>query len=104
MSRGRAEATAVRVGRARSVVSTYYIRYLSMISKMQVLVRLDEETGRLLDRVARSLGVSRAEVVRRALRMYLARERGRMTRRMRGIVRPRLSMEELEELYWEGAR
>ncbi len=75
-----------------------------MISKMQVLVRLDEETGRLLDRVARSLGVSRAEVVRRALRMYLARERGRMTRRMRGIVRPRLSMEELEELYWEGAR
>lgn len=72
--------------------------------RMQVLVRLDEDTAKLLDRVARSLGVSRAEIVRRALRLYLARERGKMTKRMRGIVKPRLSLEELEELYWEGAR
>ena len=48
--------------------------------------------------------MSRAEIVRRALRLYLARERGKMTKRMRGIVKPRLSLEELEELYWEGAR
>jgi len=76
----------------------------SETSRMRVLVRLAEETSRLLDRVARGLGAIRAEVVGRALRLYLARERGRTTRRMRGTVRPRLSMEELEDLYWEGAR
>lgn len=74
------------------------------MSRMWVVVRLDEETGRLLDRLARSLGISRAEVVRRALKLYLARERGKTTRRMRGIVRPKLSIKELEELYWKGAR
>jgi len=65
---------------------------------MQVLVRLDEETALLLERRARSLGVSRAEVIRRALRRYL--RPGRRTREMRGIVRSRLSLEELEEAYW----
>ena len=34
---------------------------------MQVLVRLDEETALLLERRARSLGVSRAEVIRLSL-------------------------------------
>ncbi len=76
----------------------------SETSRMRVLVRLAEEMSRLLNRVARGLGVIRAEVVGRALMPYLARERGRTTKRMRGMIRPRLSMEELEDLYWEGAR
>ncbi|RLG41557.1 MAG: hypothetical protein DRO01_02495 [Thermoproteota archaeon] len=71
---------------------------------MEVLVRLAEETGRLLDRVARGLGVIWAEVVGKAPGSYPARGRGRATKRVRGIVRPRLSVEELEELYWQGAR
>ncbi len=40
----------------------------------QVLVRLDYSLGEELDRMARSLGVSRAELIRIALRHFLGIE------------------------------
>ncbi|GEM_PF-1523420 len=66
---------------------------------MQVLVRLSPRLYRELEEESRSLGVSKAEVLRRALREYLERRKGSATRRVRGLVKPRLSMEELEEIY-----
>jgi len=66
---------------------------------MQVLVRLDRETYAELEELSRALGLSKAEIVRRALRKYLA-ERGSLTKSMRGLVRPRLTLEDLEEAYW----
>jgi len=66
---------------------------------MQVLVRLDRETYAELEELSRALGLSKAEIVRRALRKYLA-ERKSLTKSMRGLVRPRLTLEELEEAYW----
>lgn len=66
---------------------------------MQVLVRLDEETYAELERLSRVLGVSKAEVMRRALREYLARKGESATKRVRGLVKSRVSLEELEEVY-----
>ena len=65
---------------------------------MQVLVRLDKSTASKLEKVARALGVSKAEVMRRALKRYLAEE-ANMTVKMKGIVKSRLSLEELERIY-----
>ncbi len=67
----------------------------------QVLVRLDDSLAEELDRVAKSLGVSKAELVRMALRHFLRKE-GLETRQVRGIVKPRVSLEELEEMYQVG--
>ncbi|RLF04119.1 MAG: hypothetical protein DRK00_07405 [Thermoprotei archaeon] len=66
---------------------------------MQVLVRLDEETYAELEKLSKSLGVSKAEIMRRALREYLAK-RGSATKSMKGLVKSRLSLRELEEIYW----
>jgi len=66
---------------------------------MQVLVRLDRETYAELEELSRALGLSQAEIMRRALRKYLA-ERKSLTKSMRGLVRPRLTLEDLEEAYW----
>ncbi len=67
---------------------------------MQVLVRLSPELYHELEEIARSLGVSKAEVLRQAFREYLARRKvGKNTSKMRGIVKPRISLEELERLY-----
>jgi len=63
-----------------------------------VLVRLDKSTASKLEKVARALGVSKAEVMRRALKRYLAEE-ANMTVKMKGIVKSRLSLEELERIY-----
>ena len=65
---------------------------------MQVLVRLDRETYAELEEPSRALGLSKAEIVRRALRKYLAEKRS-PTKSMRGLVKPRLTLEELEEAY-----
>jgi len=65
---------------------------------VQVLVRLDKSTASKLEKVAKALGVSKAEVMRRALRRYLAEE-ANMTVKMKGIVKSRLSLEELERIY-----
>lgn len=67
---------------------------------MQVLVRLTPELYRELEKIAESLGVSKAEVLRQALKDYLTRKKaGKNTSKMRGLVKPKLSLDELERLY-----
>ncbi len=65
----------------------------------QVLVRLSKSLEEELDKLAKSLGVSRAEVVRMALKEFIERKKRLRTRQMRGIVRSKLSLEELESIY-----
>ncbi len=65
----------------------------------QVLVRLSKPLEEELDKLAKSLGVSRAEVVRMALREFIERKKRLRTRQMRGIVRSKLSLEDLERIY-----
>lgn len=67
---------------------------------MQVLVRLSEELYMELEKISKMLGISKAEVLRLALKEYIARRRKTsMTKRMRGIVRSKKSLKELEEIY-----
>ena len=58
---------------------------------------------RLLDeftRLAHALGMSRSEALRKAMEMFVEKHRGEsVTSKMRGIVKSRLSLEELEEAY-----
>ena len=52
-----------------------------------------------LEELSKALGLSKAEIVRRALKKYLAREKS-LTKTMRGLVKPKLTLEKLEEAYW----
>ena len=63
------------------------------------MVRLDPKTYAELEELSRALGLSKAEIVRRALKRHLA-ERRSLTKSMRGLVKPKLTLEELEEAYW----
>lgn len=50
--------------------------------------------------VATSRGLSRSEALRKAMEEFIARKRkDSMTSKMRGLVRSRFSLRELEELY-----
>ncbi|RLG84937.1 MAG: hypothetical protein DRO39_06785 [Thermoprotei archaeon] len=69
----------------------------------KVCLRVDEELLEEFTQVARLLGMSRSEAIRKAMEMFIASNRpGRgssMTARMRGLVRSGLSLKELEEMY-----
>ena len=63
-------------------------------------LRVDDELLRRFTEVARSLGMSRSEAIRRAMEMFIHSGSGStMTARMRGFVKSRLTLRELEELY-----
>ena len=65
-----------------------------------IYIRVDEELLRRLDEVARRLGYMRSEAVREALRRFiLFSEPGGETSRIRGLVKSRLTLRELEETY-----
>ncbi len=68
----------------------------------QVLVRLDNLLAEELDRIAKSLGVSRAELIRIALRQFIESKQKLRTEEIRGIVRPKMTLRELEEMYQVG--
>lgn len=50
--------------------------------------------------LAHRLGISKSGAIRRAMEMFLERSRGEsVTFRMRGLVKSKLSLKELEEAY-----
>lgn len=69
------------------------------MGKRGLYVRVDEELLKEFTRKARTLGLSRSEALRRAMKAYIESPRSSMTSRMRGLVKSRLSSEELEEAY-----
>ena len=65
-----------------------------------VYVRVNSRLLEEFTRVARALGMSRSEAIRRAMELFLEVHRGEsFTSRMRGLVKSRLSSRELEEAY-----
>jgi len=65
-----------------------------------IYLRVDK---RLLDRftrVAEAMGLNRSEAIRRAMEMFIAvSEKKSMTSRMRGLVKSKFTLRELEEIY-----
>lgn len=65
-----------------------------------IYIRLDEELLRRFDEAARKLGYMRSEAVREAMRRFILSVEGvRETTKIRGLVRSKLSLKELEEAY-----
>jgi len=68
-----------------------------------VYFRVSKELLEEFTRVARSLGLSRSEAIRRAMELFIERYRGNektLTEKMRGILKgSKLSSRDLEEMY-----
>ena len=63
-------------------------------------IRVDSKLLEEFTKLARSLGMSRSEAIRKAMELFLEVYRGEsVTSRMRGLVKSRFSLKELEELY-----
>ena len=68
-----------------------------------IFIRVDDELLEKFTRMAESMGLNRSEAIRRAMELFIAsREDSSLTSRMRGIVKSRFSLRELEELYMVG--
>jgi len=74
-----------------------------MKSSSGVYFRVSKELLEEFTRVARSLGLSRSEAIRRAMELFIERYRGNektLTEEMRGILKgSKLSSRDLEEMY-----
>ena len=72
-------------------------------SSSGVYFRVSKELLEEFTRVARSLGLSRSEAIRRAMELFIERYRGdgkTLTGRMRGILKgSKLSSRDLDEIY-----
>ncbi len=65
-----------------------------------VFIRIDKELLERFTKVAESLGMSRSEAIRRAMEIFIeVNSKETMTSRVRGLVKSRLSLKELEEAY-----
>jgi len=65
-----------------------------------VYIRVDRRLLEEFTKVAEMLGMSRSEAIRRAMEEFIAAQKGEsMTSRMRGIVKSKLSLKELEEAH-----
>ena len=65
-----------------------------------VYIWIDKDLFDRFTKVARVLGMSRSEAIRKAMEMFVANTmKELMTSRMRGLVRSRLALKELDEIY-----
>lgn len=65
-----------------------------------IYLRVDRRLLEEFTRVAEVLGMSRSEAIRKAMEMFIAANRGTsMTSKMRGLVKSKLALRELEEAY-----
>lgn len=65
-----------------------------------IYIRLDDDFLRRFDDAARRLGYLRSEAIREAMRRFIMSiEGGRETSKIRGLVKSKLSLRELEEAY-----
>ncbi|MBS7611393.1 hypothetical protein KEJ27_04210 [Candidatus Bathyarchaeota archaeon] len=63
-------------------------------------MKVSEELLREFTRTAKSLGLTRSEALRKAMELFIASSSGgTVTSRMRGLVKSKLSLRELEEAY-----
>jgi len=65
-----------------------------------IYLRIDEELLKEFTKVAEMLGMSRSEAIRKAMELFIISKSGKsMTSRMRGLVKSKLTLRELEEIY-----
>ncbi|RLG03217.1 MAG: hypothetical protein DRN61_05170 [Thaumarchaeota archaeon] len=65
-----------------------------------VYIRVNKDLLDRLTKVARALGMSRSEANRKAMEMFMASTmKESMTSGMRGLVKSRLTLKELDEIY-----
>ena len=71
------------------------------MSSVGIYLRVDRKLLERFSKVAELLGMSRSEAIRRAMEMFITvNEKESMTSRMRGLVKSKLTLRELEEIYW----
>ena len=77
-----------------------YIHLVYIMSSVGVYFRVDRRLLEEFTRTARSLGMSRSEALRRAMELFLeVHGKDTATRKLRGLVRSRLSLRDLDEVY-----
>jgi len=65
-----------------------------------IYLRVDEELLKEFTKVAEMLGMSRSEAIRKAMELFIISKSGKsMTSRMRGLVKSKFTLRELEEIY-----
>ncbi len=65
-----------------------------------VYIRVDKDLLNRFTKVARVLGMSRSEAIRKAMEMFMASAmKESRTSRMRGLVKSKLTLKELDEIY-----
>lgn len=70
------------------------------IGSTGIYLRVDEELLRKFTEVARASGMSGSEAIRKAMEMFIAVNKGGlMTPKMRGLVKSKITLKELEEAY-----
>ena len=70
------------------------------MSSVGIYLRVNKKLLEEFTRVATSLGMNRSEAIRNAMEMFIAiKSRESMTSKMRGLVRSKLTLKELEEAY-----
>ncbi len=78
----------------------YVYLWCEYMKSVGVYIRIDRKLLEEFTKVAEMLGMSRSEAIRRAMEEFIAAQKGEsMTSRMRGIVKSKLSLKELEEAY-----
>ena len=71
------------------------------MSSVGIYLRVDKRLLERFSKVAELLGMNRSEAIRRAMEMFITvNEKESMTSRMRGLVKSKLTLRELEEIYW----
>jgi len=65
-----------------------------------IYLRIDEELLKKFTKIAKMLGMSRSEAIRKAMEMFIISKSGKsITSRMRELVKSKLTLRELEEIY-----
>jgi len=63
-------------------------------------LRVDEKLLKEFTKVTEMLGMSRSEAIRKAMEMFIISKSGKsVTSRMRGLVKSKSTLRELEEIY-----
>lgn len=72
------------------------------ILRKGIFIRVDEGLLKRFNEVARTMGLTRSEAIRRAMETFIAihtKNKTTQTRKVRGIVYSKFSLKELEEIY-----
>ncbi|OYT48346.1 MAG: hypothetical protein B6U85_02795 [Desulfurococcales archaeon ex4484_42] len=77
-----------------------YVYMVPYMGSRDIYLRIDEELLKKFTKIAEMLGMSRSEAIRKAMEMFIISKSGKsITSRMRELVKSKLTLRELEEIY-----